>query len=146
MTAGHGRARHSGTPQARRVNPKVAGWINYYGRFRPWELIPFLMRINAYLVRWIRKKYKRLAAKRKALAKLQEIAQRYPRMFAHWRLTPRTSAVQIDLPATPTGPATAAPQHSAGSVRTARVHVTDDDQPRQSRAQHHRAAFRRASR
>jgi RNA-directed DNA polymerase len=80
---------------ARRVNPKVAGWINYYGRFRPWELIPFLMRINAYLVRWIRKKYKRLAAKRKALAKLQEIAQRYPRMFAHWRLTPRTSAVQI---------------------------------------------------
>ena len=29
------------------------------------------MRINAYLVRWIRKKYKRLAAKRKALAKLQ---------------------------------------------------------------------------
>jgi RNA-directed DNA polymerase len=80
---------------ARRVNPKVAGWINYYGRFRPWELIPFLMRINAYLVRWIRKKYQRLAAKRKALAKLQEIAQRYPRMFAHWRLTPRTSAVQI---------------------------------------------------
>jgi RNA-directed DNA polymerase len=80
---------------ARRVNPKVAGWINYYGHFRPWELIPFLMRINAYLVRWIRKKYERLAAKRKALAKLQEIAQRYPRMFAHWRLTPRTSAVQI---------------------------------------------------
>ena len=80
---------------ARRVNPKVAGWINYYGRFRPWELIPFLMRINAYLVRWIRKKYKRLAAKRKALAKLQEIARRYPRMFAHWRLTPRTNAVQI---------------------------------------------------
>ena len=80
---------------ARRVNLKVAGWINYYGRFQPWELIPFLMRINAYLVRWIRKKYERLAAKRKALAKLQEIAQRYPRMFAHWRLTPRTSAVQV---------------------------------------------------
>lgn len=43
------------------------------------------MRINAYLVRWIRQKYKRLAAKRKALAKMQEIARRYPRMFAHWR-------------------------------------------------------------
>ncbi|MFF0067004.1 reverse transcriptase domain-containing protein [Streptomyces sp. NPDC005279] len=72
---------------ARRINPAVAGWINYYGRFRPWELLPFLMRIDAYLVRWIRKKYKRLTAKRKALAKLQEIARRYPRMFAHWRLT-----------------------------------------------------------
>ncbi|MEU9290758.1 hypothetical protein AB0D57_40535 [Streptomyces sp. NPDC048275] len=44
----------------------------------------FLMRINAYLVRWIRQKYKRLSAKRKALAKMREIAQRYPRMFVHW--------------------------------------------------------------
>jgi RNA-directed DNA polymerase len=80
---------------ARWVNPKVAGWINYYGRFRPWELIAFMARINAYLVRWIRKKYKRLAAKRKALAKLQEIARRYPRMFAHWRLAPTVSAVLV---------------------------------------------------
>ncbi|WP_405364549.1 group II intron reverse transcriptase/maturase [Kitasatospora sp. NBC_00039] len=80
---------------ARWVNPKVAGWINYYGRFRPWELISFVTRINSYLVRWIRKKYKRLAAKRKALAKLQEIARRYPRMFAHWRLVPTVSAVLV---------------------------------------------------
>ncbi|WP_413752190.1 group II intron reverse transcriptase/maturase [Streptomyces sp. R-74717] len=80
---------------ARKVNPKVAGWINYYGRFRPWELIPFMTRINTYLLRWIRKKYKRLAAKRKALAKLQEIARRYPRMFAHWRLSPSQSAVLV---------------------------------------------------
>ncbi|WP_326601808.1 group II intron reverse transcriptase/maturase [Streptomyces sp. NBC_01800] len=80
---------------ARWVNPKVAGWINYYGRFRPWELSSFMTRINAYLVRWIRKKYKRLAAKRKALAKLQEIARRYPRMFAHWRLAPTVSAVLV---------------------------------------------------
>ncbi|MET9915092.1 group II intron reverse transcriptase/maturase [Streptomyces sp. NPDC006476] len=72
---------------ARRINPVVAGWLNYYGRFRPWELRTLVMRINAYLVRWIRQKYKRLAAKRKAHAKLVEIAQRYPRMFAHWRLT-----------------------------------------------------------
>ncbi|MFD4723430.1 group II intron reverse transcriptase/maturase, partial [Streptomyces sp. NPDC058431] len=72
---------------ARRMNPVVSGWINYYGRFRWWELEPFAMRINTYLVRWIRQKYKRLAAKRKALAKLQEIARRYPRMFAQWRIS-----------------------------------------------------------
>jgi RNA-directed DNA polymerase len=78
---------------ARRINPIVAGWLNYYGRFRWWELIPLAMRINAYLVRWIRKKYKRLAARRKALAKMQEIAQRYPRMFAQWRID--VSAVAI---------------------------------------------------
>lgn len=69
---------------ARWINPVLAGWINYYGRFRPRELHPLLARINAYLVRWIRQKYKRLAPHRKALAKLQEIAHRYPRMFAHW--------------------------------------------------------------
>ncbi|WP_254651147.1 group II intron maturase-specific domain-containing protein [Streptomyces sp. GbtcB7] len=71
----------------------VAGWINYFGRFRPWEPHPFWMRINAYLVRWIRQKYKRLKAKRKASAKLREIVQRSPRMFAHWRLTVDASLV-----------------------------------------------------
>ncbi|WP_254898190.1 group II intron reverse transcriptase/maturase [Kitasatospora sp. NA04385] len=80
---------------ARRVNPMLAGWLNYYSRFRWWELQSFVMRINAYLVRWIRKKYKRLAAKRKALAKLREIAQRYPRMFAHWHLVPTQGALMI---------------------------------------------------
>ncbi|WP_406472357.1 group II intron reverse transcriptase/maturase [Streptomyces sp. NBC_01615] len=80
---------------AQKLNPLVSSWINYYGRFRPWELEAFAMRINAYLVRWVRKKYKRFAAKRKALAKVQEIARRYPRMFAHWRLTPSVSAVAV---------------------------------------------------
>ncbi|MFI5804457.1 group II intron reverse transcriptase/maturase [Streptomyces sp. NPDC051561] len=80
---------------AQRLNPLVSGWLNYYGRFRPWELEVFAMRINAYLVRWVRKKYKRFAAKRKALAKVQEIARRYPRMFAHWRLMPTVSAVAV---------------------------------------------------
>jgi RNA-directed DNA polymerase len=80
---------------ARCINPVVAGWINYYGRFRPWELHPFVMRINAYLVRWIRQKYKRLKAKRKALTKMREIARRYACMFAHWRLTVTVSAVVV---------------------------------------------------
>ncbi len=72
------------TDLARRINPVVAGWLNYYGRYGRWVLIPFLQRINAYLVRWIRRKYRRLAPLRRAIAKFQEIAQRYPRMFAHW--------------------------------------------------------------
>ncbi|WP_406292962.1 hypothetical protein OG948_01005 [Embleya sp. NBC_00888] len=89
----HTRSDLSFNELARWVNPMVAGWINYFGRFRPWELHPFLMRINAYLVRWIRQKYKRLKAKRKATAKLREIARRYPRMFAHWRLTVDASLI-----------------------------------------------------
>ena len=42
------------------INPIVAGWMQYYGHFRRSALSPLLARINAYLVRWIRKKYKRL--------------------------------------------------------------------------------------
>ncbi|MGW0793006.1 hypothetical protein ACWD04_33640 [Streptomyces sp. NPDC002911] len=66
---------------------------HYYGRFRPWELDRFLACVNTYLVRWIRNKCKRLAAQKKAYSKMQEIAQRYPRMFVHWRLT--TAAAEI---------------------------------------------------
>ncbi|MFE6612824.1 group II intron reverse transcriptase/maturase [Amycolatopsis sp. NPDC057786] len=73
------------------INPIVAGWMQYYGRFRRSALYPLLARINAYLVRWIRKKYRRLQALRTAQRKLVEITHRYPRMFAHWRWVPWTA-------------------------------------------------------
>ncbi|MFF4139470.1 group II intron maturase-specific domain-containing protein [Streptomyces mirabilis] len=44
---------------AQRINPIVAGWMQYYGRFYRSALYPLLMRINAYLVRWLRNKYRR---------------------------------------------------------------------------------------
>lgn len=67
------------------INPIVAGWIQYYGHFRRSALYPLLARINAYLVRWIRKKYRRLQALRKAQRKLVEITHRYPCLYTHWR-------------------------------------------------------------
>jgi group II intron reverse transcriptase/maturase len=70
------------------INPVVAGWMQYYGRFQRSGLSPLLARINAYLVRWIRKKYKRLQGTRIAHRKLREITARYPRMFAHWKWVP----------------------------------------------------------
>ena len=73
---------------ARRINPIVAGWMQYYGAFHRSELYPLLSRINAYLVGWIRKKYKRLHGKKKARECWQGITNRYPRMFAHWKWVP----------------------------------------------------------
>lgn len=67
------------------INPIVAGWMQYYGHFRRSALYSLLARINAYLVRWIRKKYRRLQALRTAQRKLVKITQRYPRLYAHWR-------------------------------------------------------------
>ena len=36
--------------------------MQYYGAFYRSALLPLLRRINAYLMRWLRKKYKRLRA------------------------------------------------------------------------------------
>src|SRR6266545_1658346 len=47
---------------ARDINPIVRGWMNYYGAFNRSAMYPLLQRINAYLIRWIRNKYKRLRA------------------------------------------------------------------------------------
>jgi RNA-directed DNA polymerase len=69
---------------ARRINPIVRGWMQYYGAFYRSALHPFLQRINTYLMRWLRKKYKRLKGYRKAQAAWQRITKQYPRLFAHW--------------------------------------------------------------
>ncbi|MEO3876749.1 group II intron reverse transcriptase/maturase [Nonomuraea sp. B12E4] len=81
----HRRTGHTFAQIARAINPIVRGWMQYYGAFYRSALEPLLRRINAYLVRWIRRKYKRLAGFKKAKRCFQEITQRYPRMFAHWR-------------------------------------------------------------
>ena len=64
---------------ARMINPVVRGWMNYYGAFYPSALSTLLARINTYLVRWVRKKYKRLRATRKAQARWEYVTTTYPR-------------------------------------------------------------------
>jgi RNA-directed DNA polymerase len=81
----HTRTGHAFRDLARRINPIVRGWMQYYGAFYRSALYPLLSRINAYLVRWIRTKYRRLQARRKSQECWNGITVRYPRMFAHWR-------------------------------------------------------------
>ena len=73
---------------ARMINPVVRGWMNYYGAFYPSALSTLLARINTYLMRWVRKKYKRLRAARKARARWEYVTTTYPRYFAHWAQVP----------------------------------------------------------
>lgn len=80
----HRRTGHSFAELAKKINPIIRGWMQYYGAFYHSALYSFLARINAYLVRWIRKKYKRLRPFHKALACWQRITRQYPRLFAHW--------------------------------------------------------------
>ena len=69
---------------ARLINPVVAGWINYYGRFYRSRLIRLLTRLNEHLLRWAGHKYKGLSYP-KARRRLAEVAHERPRLFAHWQ-------------------------------------------------------------
>ncbi|MDT5045038.1 MAG: RNA-directed polymerase [Mycobacterium sp.] len=69
---------------ARQINPVVRGWMQYYGAFYRSARYPLLSRINAYVMRWIRNKYKRLRTTKKAKACWQRITSQHPRLFAHW--------------------------------------------------------------
>ena len=66
------------------INPVVRGWMNYYGRFNRWEMYPLLRGINTYLMRWARKKFRRLRAYKRVKAWWKRLVERQPEMFAHW--------------------------------------------------------------
>jgi group II intron reverse transcriptase/maturase len=89
----HNRTGHTFGDLARRINPIVRGWMQYYGAFHRSALYPLLSRINAYLVRWIRNKYKRLRAVKKAIECWRGITERHPRLLAHWAWVPSAQRV-----------------------------------------------------
>lgn len=65
--------------------PVLRGWANYYGRFYPSAMKPLWRHVNDYLVRWMQRKYKRLArGVTRAARALGRLAERAPRSFVHW--------------------------------------------------------------
>ncbi len=70
---------------ARWLNPIVAGWMNYYGRFYRSAMNPLLLRVSAYLRRWAAKKYRRLRAFKRFKRWWTELIKRQPGLFAHWK-------------------------------------------------------------
>jgi RNA-directed DNA polymerase len=67
--------------------PVLRGWANYYGRFYPSALKPLWRHVNAYLVRWLRRKYQRLApGVYRAVPALGRLATESPHAFVHWDL------------------------------------------------------------
>jgi RNA-directed DNA polymerase len=80
----HQRTDLSEADLARRINPVVRGWMNYYGAFYRSALYPLLTRVNAYVMRWSRNKCKRLRNRKKAQAAWDRAVKLRPRFFAHW--------------------------------------------------------------
>jgi group II intron reverse transcriptase/maturase len=72
---------------AREVNPVLRGWLAYFTMFYPTMVIPLCRRIDRHLMRWARKKYKRLErSNKRAREWLHGVRERAPRLFAHWGL------------------------------------------------------------
>lgn len=75
------------TDLSRMFNPILQGWQAYYGRFYPSSLRQLWRNFNRYLVRWVRRKYKRFARHRQQAKRfLDRYARANPHLFVHWQL------------------------------------------------------------
>lgn len=71
---------------AKTFNPKIRGWFNYYGKFRPYMLNRIFGLFNWRLIKWAVKKYKRFkGSMRKAGDWIRQTAKNYSYLFVHWQ-------------------------------------------------------------
>jgi group II intron reverse transcriptase/maturase len=83
----HHRSDLSLTELAAMHNPCIRGWIGYYGHFYKTQLRPTLKRIDAYVIRWARRKFKRMRHRTKGARDWFDRFRRANRhLFAHWVL------------------------------------------------------------
>jgi RNA-directed DNA polymerase len=68
------------------LNPIIAGWMNYYGRYYRSVMHPLLQRVNTYLKRWAGRKYKRLRTIKRFTRWWTGLQKREPGLFAQWQV------------------------------------------------------------
>ncbi len=68
------------------LNPKLRGWINYYGKFRKSDMDYLWSSLNLRLIKWARRKYKRFkGSTRQAADWLRGVYRMNQNLFAHWK-------------------------------------------------------------
>jgi RNA-directed DNA polymerase len=68
-------------------DPILRGWRQYYGRFYGSALGPVWRSMNMFLIRWLMRKHRHLAAhKTRAAELLKRTARSQPDAFIHWSL------------------------------------------------------------
>ena len=67
------------------LNPIVAGWMNYYGRYYRAVMTPLLRRVNLYMRRWAGKKYRRLRTHKRFKRWWTGLLTREPGLLAQWK-------------------------------------------------------------
>ena len=72
---------------ANMYNPYIQGWINYYGNFYRTQLRSTLKRIDLYVIRWARRKFKRLRHNSEGARDwLERLRRANPTLLVHWQL------------------------------------------------------------
>lgn len=71
---------------AKWYNPKLQGWLNYYGRYYGSELYKLWGYFNKKLVSWAMRKYRRLKGRKtRACIQMRKVAKERSGLFVHWR-------------------------------------------------------------
>lgn len=70
---------------ASRLNPKIRGWINYYGKYFKWRMIKVFSYLDGLMPSWIAKKYK-ITSKAQTMQHYCRIRKESPTLFYHWQL------------------------------------------------------------
>ena len=74
---------------AKKLNPKLRGWINYYTRFNSHEAMPVFSYLNELIKKWIKNKYK-LRNMESLYVKFKALQTENINLFYHWTKGVRT--------------------------------------------------------
>jgi len=81
---------------AAELNPRLRGWINYYGKFRPSAMSFIFRTFTSRLVKWVMNRYKSLRNKvKQAYEFLNKIQKSKPTLFETWKHEFLTSGLKM---------------------------------------------------
>ena len=71
---------------SKQLNPKIRGWVNYYGKYGKYALKEALIKLDRRIVKWVLNKYGKLKyGINRAYRWLKRAKKKFPNLFAHWR-------------------------------------------------------------
>jgi RNA-directed DNA polymerase len=66
------------------LNPKLRGWLNYYGKFSKYAIMQVMVKLDKRLEKFLMNKYK-IVSVWKSIDMLKNIKKEKPKLFAHWK-------------------------------------------------------------
>lgn len=68
---------------AKRLNPRIRGWMNYYSLYNKRKVNEVIMHVNVLLHKWLKNKYREWSVK-SAVVRYKGLVKTNPTLFYHW--------------------------------------------------------------